>query len=410
MNQVIDYTTLKLLKSPERLAVAVSGGVDSMCLAYLCLQRTQLQKVGMIALIVDHGLRSESYHEAIWVKKFLEKKGVRSEILVWQGDKPKVNIHQHARNARYRLLTEYCKANGIAHLLTAHNLEDQAETVLLRIWRGSGIDGISGIARKVKLNDITILRPLLKYSRKRIEITLEQAGWQWVNDPSNTNMKYSRTKVRALLNSLEDRNLWVSRLFLLAENATRTRLFLEKETRKAVDKNVTMHFYGYALIDQEGFCMLEEEVALRTLSYCLKKISGNVYPPRFESLKRIFKLIKHKHKIATTLWGCELRQKKHDIVIYRELKAIEAMRPVDENPVWDKRYTITSPPGFYIGCLGCEGWKTIKVKFNDREKPVAPFVSILYTCPALFNGNGDVIATPFYNNKHNYFQSLICEF
>ncbi len=408
MNQVIDHTTLEFPKSSKKLAVAVSGGADSMCLAYLCYQYSLLQKADMVALIVDHGLRAESSQEADWVRNFLEKKGVRAEILVWQGNKPKRNIHQHARSARYKLLTNYCKANDIEYLLVAHNLEDQAETVLLRIYRGSGIDGISGIARKVKMNGITIMRPLLKCSRKHIESTLEQAGWEWVNDPSNINLKYSRTQVRNLLNGLEEKDVWVNRLCLLAENASRARLYLEKETRKAIDSIVTVQFYGYALIDQEGFCALEEEIALRTLSYCLKKISGNAYPPRFDSLKRVFKLIKRKHKIAATLWGCELKQKKHNIVIYRELKAIEAFRPLDENLVWDKRYKIKPLPGAYIGCLGSAGWKIIKAKVAAKNKPVAPFASIFYTCPALFDKNGNVIATLFYNNK-NYFQSLICE-
>jgi tRNA(Ile)-lysidine synthase len=408
MNQVVDYTMLEFPKSSKKRAVAVSGGADSMCLAYLCDQCSQFQKADMVALIVDHGLRPESSREAAWVQKFLEKKGISAEILVWEGNKPKVNIHQHARKARYKLLTEYCKTNDIEYLLVAHNLEDQAETVLLRIYRGSGIDGISGISSKVKMNGVTIMRPLLKCSRKQIEATLEQAGWEWVNDPSNTNVKYSRTQVRNLLNGLEEKDVWVNRLCLLADNAGRARLYLEKETKKAINSIVTIHFYGYALIDHEGFCALEEEIALRALSYCLKKISGNVYPPRFDSLKRIYKLIKQKHKIAATLWGCELKQKKQNIVIYRELKATEAFRPLEENQVWDKRYKIKPYPEAYVGPLGSEGWKAIKATFAPKNKPEAPFVSIFYTCPALFDKNGKLLATLFYKNK-NYFQSLICE-
>lgn len=388
-----------LPKNANRVAIAVSGGIDSMCLAYLAQKYYRELNISVYGLIVDHGLRKESSQEAQWVKAFLQSKGIEAHVLTWQGSKPKSNIHHSAREARYDLLLNFCQANQIPYLLTAHNLNDQAETVMLRIFRGSGIDGISAIPQEIKRDGITIFRPLLPFSRGDIENIVNDSGWEHVNDPSNSDMRYARTQVRDILNQLPEKNIWLARLSLLAENATRVRKFLERETEQALQASVEFNKWGFATVNPDKLLSYDEEIILRVLSAILKKISGNLYPPRFKSLKRLLQAIIKNDGSLTTLWGCLIKKKNGSIIFMREQAAIEPTEVINGEIVWDNRFKINYEGSGYVGAITLNAW--LKIKDNVTAKLEFPFKKILYTLPAIYDARGELIIAPFYHNQNN---------
>lgn len=185
------------LGADEPFGVAVSGGPDSLALL-LMAQAAYGRRVR--CLTVDHGLRAESAAEAAAVGAICAGLGVEHTVLRWDGDKPASNIHAAAREARYRLMGDWCAANGVAWLATAHHADDQAETLLLRLARGSGVGGLAGIRAQRQLpNGVALLRPLLRQRRSDLRTVVEAAGLTAIDDPSNADPRYDRTQARALL-------------------------------------------------------------------------------------------------------------------------------------------------------------------------------------------------------------------
>src|SRR5712691_2857398 len=179
-----------------RVAVAVSGGPDSMALILLA-QRWARQRGGEAwALTVDHGLRPESAEEARTVAGWLASRAVPHEILVWAGEKPATGIQEAAREARYRLLAQWCRGHGVLHLLTAHHREDQVETHLIRRRAGSGIDGLAGMSAVRELAGCRLVRPLLAVPRARLLALLAQEDQPFLHDPSNLNPAFERARLR----------------------------------------------------------------------------------------------------------------------------------------------------------------------------------------------------------------------
>jgi tRNA(Ile)-lysidine synthase len=183
---------------PEaRLAVAVSGGADSLALLLLAARAFPRR---VAALTVDHRLRAEAAAEAKAVSAHCATLAVPHATLRWDGPKPRANIQAAARTARYRLMADWCSAESISLLLTAHHADDQAETLLMRLQRGSGVAGLAGIrsVRRVAPS-VTLVRPLLGVRRADLAAIVAAAGWTPVQDPANADLRYDRTAARALL-------------------------------------------------------------------------------------------------------------------------------------------------------------------------------------------------------------------
>jgi tRNA(Ile)-lysidine synthase len=178
------------------LAVAVSGGRDSLALALLAHDWAGALEGRIVGLIVDHGLRAESADEAAKTRDLLARHGVAAEILRWRGTKPVTGLQEAARQARYRLLLAACRRRGILHLLIAHQSDDQAETVVMRAARGSGLDGLAGMASLIEQREARVLRPLLSIPRARLTATLEARAVAWIDDPSNVDSRFERARLR----------------------------------------------------------------------------------------------------------------------------------------------------------------------------------------------------------------------
>ncbi|MBS0235812.1 MAG: tRNA lysidine(34) synthetase TilS [Proteobacteria bacterium] len=322
----------------EEIALAVSGGVDSMCMAYLMHSWAQQNSAKIVVLIVDHRLRTESTAEAITVRNWLEANGIEAHILPWISGRPKSNIHQLARTERYRLLTNYCKANNISRIVTAHNADDQAETIMMRIARGTGLTGLTGIKASGMHNGISVLRPLLQFSRQQIRVTMEMAGWQWIEDPSNNDPKYTRTKIRRALQHFPHKELLNQRCNLLAHNLSRTETYLVQQTENFIKTYVgtskSNNGKASITINHQALCDEHEEIALRALRAIFQHyvtglsmdtdggdMEAESHPPRLASLERLYQhLIKGgiANKKAHTMRHCKIWAKGGIISIVAE--------------------------------------------------------------------------------------------
>jgi len=218
---VIDPAELAMLLQPleaaEILVLAVSGGPDSVVLMNLTARwRQGRSRPNVVVATVDHGLRVESEAEAVSVGHWARQLGFAHAVLRWEGEKPKSRLQEAAREARYRLLTDYARAIGAGHLVTAHTLDDQAETILFRLARGSGPLGLIGMQPLVMRAGIAVIRPLLGLAKARLIAMAEAEGWSFFNDPSNADPRFARTRLRLLMPLLAKEGLTGARFARLS--------------------------------------------------------------------------------------------------------------------------------------------------------------------------------------------------
>ncbi len=201
------------------LLVAASGGPDSTALLAMAAEWAARRGTRIAATTVDHGLRPESAAEAAAVAALSAKLGVPHKTLLWSGPKPKSRVQERAREARYRLMIEHARAIGADAIATAHHADDQAETVLFRLMRGSGVAGIAGIERLSTRDGITIARPLLGLAKSDLVDFCRWRGLAYLDDPSNADPRYARTRLRALIARLGEDGLDAESLVRLARRA-----------------------------------------------------------------------------------------------------------------------------------------------------------------------------------------------
>ncbi|MBT5413921.1 MAG: tRNA lysidine(34) synthetase TilS, partial [Rhodospirillaceae bacterium] len=221
------------------LAVGVSGGPDSVALTLLADAWSRARGGRILALIVDHGLRSASPAEAALVAGRLAARGIEARILPWRGVRPASGVQAAARAARHALLEAACREAGIPHLLLAHQREDQAETVFLRRKAGSGPDGLAAMAAVVERRHCRLLRPLLAVPRSRLIATLKAAGESWIEDPSNTDTEFARVRARNDLVGAGGEA--VARLAEGARDAGMARERAEERAAKLLARTVSIH-------------------------------------------------------------------------------------------------------------------------------------------------------------------------
>jgi tRNA(Ile)-lysidine synthase len=263
------------------LAVAVSGGRDSMALALLSHGWAAERDGCVVGLIVDHGLRAESAGEAVATADALARHGIDGAILAWSGAKPRAGLQAAARTARYRLLRDECRRRGILHLLLAHHADDQAETVAMRAARQSGPDGLAGMAALVEQPEVRLLRPLLSVSRTGLTATLLARDVQWLDDPSNLDPRFERARLRANGCPAPARSL----VDLVGGRGVERSVRDRKCARAAVDM-LEFDPEGVAAIDRTGFARLGRDLQMRLLSRLIQAVGGGDHPPRRERLER----------------------------------------------------------------------------------------------------------------------------
>ncbi|MFL5237551.1 MAG: tRNA lysidine(34) synthetase TilS [Rhizomicrobium sp.] len=298
------------LAAPWPGAVAVSGGGDSLALMVLLAGWAKAHKHPTPAVLsVDHGLRPESRKEAERVKKLAGGLGLRTEILPWKGPKPSSDVEAEARLARYSLMGRWCADHKIPALYVAHTVEDQAETFLLRLARGSGLDGLSGMQPVSALpvpefQQIRLVRPLLQFRRAELRDFLRIGKIEWAEDAMNSDPRFARARLRAAWPKLEELGLMPERVADAAVHLGRARAALEEMTERFLQRGARFQD-DRAAIDPLRLKMLPREVGLRALAFILGHVSGQEYRPRFDSLERLFdSILSGNLGRGATLHGC----------------------------------------------------------------------------------------------------------
>lgn len=382
-------------KTP-RIAVACSGGPDSMALAMLASEWANAAGGRATALIVDHGMRPNSAAEAATVAGWLTEEGIASTILTWQGPPPSADRQAAARQARYGLMRRWCEEAGVLHLLLAHHRQDQAETFMLRLARGSGVDGLGAMAPVSGLPELRLLRPLLDIARARLVAFLETRDQAYVEDPSNRDMSFARVRMRALLPALADEGLTVQRLAGTARRMARARTALEQATTNLLAQAAVVYPHGYAVLSPDKLSGPSDEIALRAVSRLLVCVGGAQHAPRLERLERLLAWLRAGGGSGRTLGGCRVLRRRGRLLICREPSAMEAARPACGGAIWDGRFRLdverALPDDVSIAALGSDGWRRIASDVAEPAKSGIP-VPVRPTLPALWDLDG-VLAVP----------------
>jgi tRNA(Ile)-lysidine synthase len=286
------------------LILAVSGGPDSTALLVMAadwakrLKRRLKRSPKLIAVTIDHGLRSESRREALAVKRLAERLGVAHRSVRWRGEKPGSGLQEAARAARYRLLAQEAVRAGFEHIVTAHTLDDQAETLLFRLARGSGLSGLAGMARTSSLpacgeREIFLLRPLLSIPKARLVATLKEGGIGYNNDPSNRDPRFARTRLRTLLPQLAAEGLDAKALSRLGVRMRRAEAAIEFAVGAARSALAPAPWRkrGPIAFPAKSFRELPAEVGLRLLGRAIAHV-GNEGPVELGKLEVLYESLR----------------------------------------------------------------------------------------------------------------------
>lgn len=380
--------------------LAVSGGADSMTLMHLAAQRAQRMGSGsLLVATVDHGLRPESAHEARFVAAEAGKLGLRHVTLHWKGAKPSSGLQESAREARYRLLSDLCERQGSTALVTAHTQDDQAETFLMRLARGSGLDGLVGMERVADLFGVRVVRPFLEIPKSRLIATLTHAGHPWIEDPSNENAGFERVRIRQALRTLEQVGISAEAIALSTRRlaVARKGLVSEVESVLADVGRVKMDQLGYAVLSRSiwtGEPSLGEAVRLRVLGHLIGAVGGHA---RLQSLRALESLerdlssaMSNGDPIGATLGRARITWRGKGVIITREAGRDPPQQVVAApggRMVWDNRFDLTfadtCPTGLTVRSLGSAGLKVLR---QLKQAPGGTPAEVFHTLPALWLG------------------------
>ncbi len=367
-------------------AVAVSGGPDSLALALLAAAWAKEQGVALTALTVDHGLRPESATEAGQVGRWLADRRIPHQTLRWDGVKPTANIQAIARQARYDLLASWCRAHGVSVLLLGHHADDQIETFLLRLGRGSGLRGLSGMRPVTACAGVTVLRPLLDFSKADLQATVAAAGQAWLEDPSNHHPHFSRSQVRDLAAQLPAAGISAQRVLLAVRNLQRASDAIDTLVAERLRLACDMRPEGYAVLSEAA---LEgpDELALRTLAAVLQMVGGKIQTGRLDALEALLTELRQAQRVRRTLQGCGVvREAAGALRVWRELADVAPRTDAVDGMIWDSRFRITlaaDAAGLQIGALGTAGWQQIRA---DLAAPCRVPYPVRLALPALWQG------------------------
>ncbi|WP_420334058.1 tRNA lysidine(34) synthetase TilS [Roseibium sp.] len=333
----------------SNLALAVSGGSDSLCLLVLFSEWRQRNRWEGSAeiLVVDHGLRPESAAEAEFVRDAAGNHGLAAQILRWEGPKPASNVQDGARRARYRLMAARIAETGAQALLLGHHMDDQAETFLDRLTRGSGIAGLSAMAidEPGGPEGLRLLRPFLGVRKSRLEASLDERGLDWCRDPSNDSTKYKRSRLRRIMALLEAEGLTAARLSETAGRMRRSRAALESVVHDIAARLLEHHRSGPARIERAAYRELQQDLRLRLLAEMVLAVTGRRPEPRLRQLETLDDLFSSGQHSRQTLCGATFEAGSTFVWCWREAGRTppETLDRVTGSGVWDRRYRYAVP-------------------------------------------------------------------
>lgn len=372
------------------VAVAVSGGADSLCLVLLADAWARARGGRVTALTVDHGLRAAAADEARTVAGWLAARAIDHHILKWQGDKPSSGIQAAARAARYGLMEAWCRNHGVLHLLLGHHGDDQAETYLMRRAHGSGPDGLAAMAAVTESGAVRRLRPLLSVPSAALRASLQAMDHPWIEDPSNRDRRFERVRVR------QDRAQDLENGLGLDTPAVLTRVARFAAVRTERDARTSILLARYCSVDPAGFVRLsvaavQGDMVPSVMARVLMTVGGNAYPPDRDKVLRA--AAQAADGRAGALAGCCWHQQGGLLTMWREgrnLPKAQAVKTLECTP-WDRRFRVeiqaSDTAGLVLAPLGEDGWLQVGPAVADAVKARIPHAARL-TLPALWRGGG----------------------
>jgi tRNA(Ile)-lysidine synthase len=332
------------------MGVAVSGGSDSLALMLL-LQ--QLERFDLKTVTVDHGLRPEAASEAAHTAAIARNLGLAHETLVWEGWDGAGNTQDAARRARYGLMADWARRNDIPAIALGHTLDDQAETLVMRLARGAGVDGLSAMSPSRAMDGVTWLRPMLGITRADLRIFLKSEGVSWIDDPSNDDTSYDRVRVRRATGVLADLGVTSEALARVARNMQSAREALEATSVEAAQSMANFRAGGVAL-DEEALSKLPDDIARRIIMAAVRWITGADYAPRGRALASAMTEVRENG--SATLNGCRMLRKHGQVWVMREYERVKTQQ-TSADALWDGRWRIAGAAraGDYVAALGPQG-------------------------------------------------------
>ncbi len=335
-------------ESSPRLAVAVSGGRDSMALVLLASVWARARGGEAVALTVDHGLRNDSAAEAATVRRWMDIHGIRHEILTANGLDGRRAIEAGAREARYALLETWCRDHGVLHLLVGHHHADQLETQAMRAARSDGPIGPAGMATVRETGAVRILRPFLETARERLTATLSQRAQDWIEDPSNADVRFERVRLRRAKPGSGSPAAQTS----LASG----RVQHEERMAGLAAQALWLDPAGFATLDREILISAPSRVGRDLLGRVVTTIGGGVYPPRGARLNNLWvRVCDPAERFRRTLSGCLVEAGSNgDLTVLREAAAVSGPVHVARGPLcWDNRFRIEVRGAVSADCRVC---------------------------------------------------------
>lgn len=342
------------LLAERHVALAVSGGSDSTALMQLAAAWAQRNhsSLRLTVLTVDHGLRPEAAGEAREVEAWAKALGLPHHTLHWSPNpKPASAIQAKAREARYRLMTAWCRANGAGMLLTAHTLDDQAETVLMRLNRTFSPESLAGIAAQGHWEGFPLFRPLLTAKRAALRQYLSAIGQGWIDDPSNDDPRFERVRIRQSLASLGADGVTPERLAALAEAAARTAALLERTAARWLSMWLQEEEAGICHVPTAPFLGLPLALKERLLARIIHHYGGGQFWPEPEELRRLAVWVEQGGAPRCTLGGALVGRRKRGFWVTREAGRIangHVELPESGEILWDNRFLVRAVPGSRI--------------------------------------------------------------
>ncbi|NWH07291.1 MAG: tRNA lysidine(34) synthetase TilS [Alphaproteobacteria bacterium] len=410
--------------------MAVSGGPDSVLLMHLgaAYAKARGQRAPLV-FTVDHRLRPASSGEAAMVDIAAQALSLRHETLVWKGAKPAHGLQEAARAARYRLLNAAARRHGLVDMLLGHTADDQAETFLMRLARGAGVDGLAAMQASVRLDglapDIRLLRPLLGVSRARVLADLEAMGVSFVQDPSNADPRFERVRMRALLEAMAEAGISATAIARSAGRLSRARAALEAATQVLGAAAAQVSPLGSVALDIAPFAAAREELRVRLLQWILKTVSGGGDACDDADLAHLAERLCAPGFKGATLGGTRLLPKRQGglMLFLREGAAIApAAAPLRPGTplLWDGRFLLTlsasargrlPPGGLFVRALRRDGSRAALTMLKDQgiRIPAMP-ASLRETLPGLWLADGTLAGAPHLGFWHPLHLSLARRF
>jgi tRNA(Ile)-lysidine synthase len=326
LSDIFDQLNLKILDT-KKILVAVSGGSDSLALTLLLKEFCDCHNIKLMAVTIDHQMRQESNNEAKNLQKKLLKLGINHKILISNlKNQPKSNIEANLRQMRYDLLYQYCQENNIKFLFLGHQRDDLAENFLIRLFRGSGIDGLAAISEISDFKEVKLIRPLLDFSKSELEQYLKDQKIAWFEDLSNQDDKFLRNKIRKFLLQLPEHDLIINRIKSTAKQVSESKKIIDDLIIKQAKEILQFKEGGYFLLNYKKLAAIDQNLALKILALVLIEVSGDIYKPRLTKLLNFYHWVIDESldsRKARNFYGSVAEKyDNNNLILYREKKAI----------------------------------------------------------------------------------------